>query len=181
MKNCTKCKKEKNKNELNKHKYTKDKLRPDCKVCQALYFNKYYTKNTEKISTNSEKFYLAHKKELIAYQQKYRLENKEKISKQKAEYAVRKKAEIAARKARHLKANPERYRDWSAKRRAKKLKATPKWANLEEIKKNYLNCPKDYEVDHIIPLQGKIVCGLHVENNLQYLTKVENRKKGNKY
>jgi len=66
-------------------------------------------------------------------------------------------------------------------RRAKKLQATPKWANLSIIKNIYKNCPKGYQVDHIIPLQGKNVCGLHVETNLQYLTSSENSKKGNKF
>ena len=67
-----------------------------------------------------------------------------------------------------------------AKRRAEKLSATPKWANLEKIKEKYKNCPKGYHVDHYFPLQGKNVCGLHVENNLQYLTAEQNISKGNK-
>lgn len=66
-----------------------------------------------------------------------------------------------------------------ANRKAKKLKATPKWANLKLIKDFYLNCPEGYEVDHIVPLQGKEVSGLHVESNLQYLTPKENKAKGN--
>ena len=66
------------------------------------------------------------------------------------------------------------------KRRAIKLRAIPKWANLEKIKLIYKNCPKGYHVDHIIPLNNPIVSGFHVENNLQYLTARENVKKGNK-
>ena len=66
------------------------------------------------------------------------------------------------------------------RRRALKINAVPKWCNLEKIKEIYKNCPKGYHVDHIIPLNNPIVCGLHVENNLQYLTAKQNVSKGNK-
>tara|TARA_R100000544_G_C2175687_1_gene34410 strand:+ start:85 stop:519 length:435 start_codon:yes stop_codon:yes gene_type:complete len=65
--------------------------------------------------------------------------------------------------------------------RARKKRACPKWANLEKIKQIYLNCPIGYHVDHITPLTNKNVCGLHIENNLQYLTAIENQKKSNKF
>lgn len=68
----------------------------------------------------------------------------------------------------------------SAKYRATKRKATPKWAKLKEIKEFYKNCPKGYEVDHIYPLQADWVCGLHVLANLQYLSAKANKKKGNR-
>jgi hypothetical protein len=68
-----------------------------------------------------------------------------------------------------------------AKRRASQLQRTPKWADLEAIKQFYLNCPKGYHVDHIVPLKGANISGLHVLNNLQYLSASENLSKGNKY
>ena len=69
------------------------------------------------------------------------------------------------------------------KRAAAKLprKRKPLWANWQEIRRIYDNCPPGYAVDHIVPLRGKNVSGLHVENNLQYLTREENSRKGNKF
>ena len=53
--------------------------------------------------------------------------------------------------------------------------------DIDNIREIYSNTPKDFEVDHIIPVKGKEVCGLHASWNLQYLTKNENRFKSNKF
>lgn len=76
------------------------------------------------------------------------------------------------------------WASYKAKHRASKLSATPQWLSaihLKEIKTIYKTA-KDFcmEVDHIIPLQGKNVCGLHVPWNLQILTKSANASKHNK-
>lgn len=52
--------------------------------------------------------------------------------------------------------------------------------HMDETRNIYKNCPSGFEVDHVIPLQGKNVSGLHVPWNLQYLTVSENRRKGRK-
>ena len=70
---------------------------------------------------------------------------------------------------------------YTRNREAAKLKRTPAWADFDKIKEIYKNCPKGHHVDHVIPLQGEKVSGLHVETNLQYLTAEENLKKGNKF
>jgi hypothetical protein len=67
-----------------------------------------------------------------------------------------------------------------AKYVASKIQRTPSWANLDKISDIYKNCPEGYHVDHIYPLNGTIVCGLHVEDNLQYLLAIDNIKKGNR-
>ena len=72
----------------------------------------------------------------------------------------------------------------TAKYDAAKIQRVPIWMSNEELKRIqffYVKCPKGCDVDHIVPLQGKNVSGLHVLSNLQYLTKEENGRKGNKF
>lgn len=60
---------------------------------------------------------------------------------------------------------------------AKRKNQTPVNVNIKFLQEFYLNCPKGYEVDHIVPISKG---GLHCLENLQYLTIHENRKKSNK-
>lgn len=121
--------------------------------------------------------------------------NKEHVLKQTAEYA---KAHPEQRKAisrrwadknkeyqlnyrrKWREANPELSRAQVSARRKKVRQATPPWADLKAITEFYLNCPEGHHVDHVIPLRGKLVSGLHTVENFQYLPAIENIKKGNK-
>lgn len=79
--------------------------------------------------------------------------------------------------------NKERYYANNATRRAVAKKATPKWLSVEQknkIKEMYKNRKKGYDVDHIVPLNSCIVCGLNVPWNLQYLPSDVNASKSNK-
>ena len=67
------------------------------------------------------------------------------------------------------------------KRQAAKIKRTPAWADLKAIQAIYENCPPGYHVDHVIPLRGEKVSGLHVPGNLQYLSAHDNISKGATY
>ena len=65
-------------------------------------------------------------------------------------------------------------------------KATPKWANMRYIELWYEFARTEADrigepvhVDHIIPLKGKNVCGLHCEDNMQLLTASHNCRKSN--
>ena len=69
----------------------------------------------------------------------------------------------------------------SSNYRAAKLQRTPSWSNLDSIKEFANACPEGYHVDHIVPLQGEKVSGLHTIENLQYLLASENLSKSNKY
>ena len=81
---------------------------------------------------------------------------------------------------RWIKKNPER-RAWYRRAHKNGVKHNcPTWVDKQELKQVYEICPEGLEVDHIIPLKGKLVSGLHVPWNLQYLTREENLKKTNK-
>jgi len=89
-----------------------------------------------------------------------------------------------------MRENPERVRARNAARRASRKRAQPGWLtdeNLREIEAIYqmayrleLETGMKHHVDHIIPLRGKIVSGLHVPWNLRVVTASENLKKGNR-
>ena len=65
---------------------------------------------------------------------------------------------------------------------------TPPWANKTAIKQIYQEAKRmtaetgiQYEVDHIFPLRGQLVCGLHIETNLRIISRTENNSKTNYY
>ena len=73
-------------------------------------------------------------------------------------------------------------RERNARRRALEKRATPKWADPAAIAAIYAEADRlKYEVDHIVPLQSKRVCGLHCEANLRPLSKRLNRQKNNRH
>lgn len=116
-------------------------------------------------------------------------------------YARNKKAVIAAAqarpdeaknqyKARYKSANPDLYKELVSVRRRRFRLATPRWLTAEqkmEIRLKYRLAIElsrrtgiRHAVDHIVPIQGEEVCGLHVPWNLEVITQEENLKKSNK-
>jgi len=109
---------------------------------------------------------------VLAYQGQYREQNRDACNARIAAWQVAHPAAGAAKRAKY---------------RATQLKATPSWANLDYIEGIYELCDLfrnvglDVEVDHIVPLQGKNVSGLHVEHNLQLMHSVMNKRKSNSF
>lgn len=133
----------------------------------------------------------------------WRKQNPERWAEQRARYEQKYPEKKKERNARQKKRNPERRAQIDkksrkknyervvankAKYRAAKTDRVPPWLNRAQkfeirciyayrnaLRKLGLN----YEVDHIVPLQGELVCGLHVPWNLQIITAQENRLKNN--
>lgn len=172
MKQCSKCKEIKPLSAFSKDKHKTSGYVSQCKECKHLYDICYKNINRDEINRKRVNYYYSN----LKYVREYYINNKEAINKQAKEY---------------YKNNKHIFRARDARRRALQLKATPAWLSLEHlstIKTEYalaewctLVMNEPYEVDHIVPLQGKNVCGLHVPWNLQVITKENNRKKANKH
>lgn len=161
------------------------------------YYNKnkdalkiYQEENKEKIQLNMQLWRLNNAEYILQYSEKYREENRQILNQKAKDYYDINKTKYNHRLNEYRKNNPEKFVALNAKRRAVKLNATPRWLtkeHLEEIEELFL-CARmfrlytgqEYHVDHIVPLQGKNVCGLHVPWNLQVILAKENLSKSNK-
>lgn len=172
---CKKCCVEKPKTEFYKAKGTKTGFHSSCKVCYKARVRAYKEAKADMIPKESRAYYEKNKEAILEKNKKYAEARPEIGKKAKKSWKIR---------------NAYRVTAMTAKRRAAKLKATPDWLterHLTEISEFYW-LAKDlkavsgqtYHVDHIIPLQGKDVCGLHVPWNLQVLPDNINLSKSNK-
>jgi len=136
-------------------------VRGSCKECANVVKKAYREKNREQLLVEKKLDYQLNKDRYLANKKQYRQDNKGKIN-----------ALVAARKA-------------VIKQR------TPKWLNeigRERIQNEYKLAAlltkvtgQSWHVDHIIPLQGNLVSGLHVPSNLQVMAGIDNIRKKNKF
>ena len=143
-----------------------------CKSCENQKSREQYEKHKARKDAQNKRWYEENKKSRLISQYAWAKKNKDKIAK------IQKK---------HRRSNLAKDCAKVSLRRAKKIQATPFWANLNIIQCYYsvsamLNREGEikYHVDHIIPLNGKNVCGLHNEFNLRVIPAIQNMKKGNK-
>lgn len=115
--------------------------------------------------------------------------SKEKMKAHQARYASD-PVQIAAardRSRRRYLLNPAYFIEKGRARTAHVANRTPVWAQRDKIKALYLEARTlrdagiDCVVDHVIPLKGKLVCGLHCEFNLQIISRIDNAKKHAKF
>jgi len=169
-------------------RYTSDR---QCKECKKESYNNYKLTKSYKSWKKEYKKGDAYKKSKAICDKKYALKNKEKVRAYKIKYKDTEKSKEA--NARYLKGTTYNSPEATEKRRASKRASQAKRrvcvnSSLsayyqEEILKIYLKAQKmgaGYHVDHIIPINGKNVTGLHVPWNLQIISSTENIKKSNK-
>ena len=175
LKVCRKCNIEKPLKDFYKRQDLPDGHQYMCKYCTKIENKQYVQKNMEKIRKGNRAYYTTNKKKVLEQKGKYYLKNKENIRKKQNEYK---------------RSNRGKFNAIAAMEYTKKKDATPKWLTKEmkeEIKEWYILAKElrwlseeDFHVDHIIPIKGKSVCGLHVPWNLQLLSKSDNLRKSNR-
>lgn len=177
-----------------------------CRLCQKKISTEYYLLNKERIKISVKTYVKNNREKVKISRAEHRRKNKERIDAENKKWVENNREKSNAAKKKWLLNNLEKRKEvankWvrnnpgkanaqTAKRRTQKLKATPTWLTEEQTKEiqEFYKLAKELQwlsqeplhVDHIIPIVGKNVCGLHVPWNLQILPKSINIKKGNKY
>lgn len=146
---------------------------PTCNKCYKKEYNA-----SEHGKANNRKLYQKHKKR----QQEMR---KQKYDPVKRRQYLEKWADgLKESQKKYYEANKALFIFRNKLRKLRIKQAVPKWLTDEQIqaiKIMYQNRPNGYHVDHIVPINGENVCGLHVPWNLQYLPAIENLRKNNKW
>lgn len=121
------------------------------------------------------------------YQKQYYKDNITKKRQQGKEYYIKNKEKVRQYYDRWRKANPEKCILLSSEYLKRRTLAKPLWYEPDKVKQLYLKRDElsklwgiQLHVDHVVPLQGKNVCGLHCWDNLQLLEASINLKKYNK-
>lgn len=158
MKICNKCSVAKEPTEYYKHRKHKDGLSYTCKSCHSHWRKQYYQDNKEREKALANKWNSNNTERHRQYYNKYYNNNRHK--------------EIHRGRVKQLKRGHR----------------VPDWADMEAIKAVYDEAKRltlehgiQYHVDHVIPLQGKLVSGLHVHTNLRVLPAKDNLSKSNTY
>jgi hypothetical protein len=184
-------------------KYTSD---GGCSACAALRAKARYSAKRPEILAKLKESYAADPDAKKARVAKRRLGDPEKIRAESCAEYQRNKAKYVARARKWVKSNRVKYRginkEWRERnpdkvyqvvvlRRMRKAQRTPPWltpGDFEAMRNTYIEARRlsietgvPHQVDHVIPLWGVKVSGLHVPSNLQILTALENRSKSNNF
>lgn len=170
---------------------------PRCKACiaisDALRQPEYYRKNKDRIKESNAKYYKQNKDKVRAQALEWHNNNKERSKARQAEYYKANSDSLKLQAAEYRRSHPEARKAMHAQQRVAKLQRTPAWADQKAVNQVYYDCEEInlaaatagcsefFVVDHIIPLQGKLVSGLHISSNLQIITANANAEKSNKF
>ncbi len=160
-KECSSCGVEKPTDKFTRNKTKKWGLDSQCKLCKSRQDKEYRRKNKHKLRKYFEEYHVLNRERKIRIACTWQSNNKDKSNYNK------RKNEIKRMK---------RLPSWITKEEFKQIEALYKKA-----KDLFKETGNEYHVDHIIPLNGKLVSGLHVLSNLQVILAKDNLSKSNRF
>ena len=162
-----------------------------CIVCMCDTVKRYQAKNREAIHVRNKKYRTDNPDKVKGMHQAWRHINAERDATRKVQYRVKNATKVKAAYKRYYEANYPRMLAKRNRQHADKLKRTPSWLTCDDhwmielayelaaLRTKVFGFP--WHVDHVIPLRGKKVSGLHVPTNLQVVPWLNNLKKTNKF
>ena len=162
-----------------------------CVTCATEAAMAWNEANKEKHRANVRVYAAKNREQNREYSREYRKANPDKIKALNDAWQAKNYEKYLGISSAWKLRNKAHVRTKAAARRALKLQRTPAWLTEEDlaaIKAKYVEAAEKtrttgvpWHVDHIVPLQGKNVCGLHVPWNLQVILGRENMRKGNRH
>jgi hypothetical protein len=188
MKKCSKCSEYKSVDSFADNKRYADGKFCYCRQCEAKRRREYVAKNPEKVRESNRMAKLNNPERVAKNIRDWRAKNSHHVAEYRRRSHYQNHAENLLKAQEWKKNNASKIRAYDSKRRVAEKKAVPSWANMRKIEEFYetadgLNMLTGewHDVDHIVPLQSPLVCGLHCEANLQVLPRKENQSKGNRF
>jgi len=188
---CSVCSIDKEQSLFSRDKKSKTGYSYRCRECRSSYGKQYQKQYSSKLKEIAHQYYLENRERIIEKTVTWRTENPEKAKKHLVTYYENNKEECYIRNSTWKKANSHKVCAQTQKRNSSKMNRTPSWTTdvdlfiLEEAyhlaKLRTSSTGIEWQVDHIFPLQGKLVSGLHISNNVQVVPAVWNQKKNNSF
>ena len=190
-KQCKICKETLDTSLFHKHVGNSDGLMGKCKACHSVMTKRNYLNAREDRLVKMAEYRLNNKESILSGKKRYYKENTDKCKEMNRAWSAKNRDKVNSNFKKWYQNNKHKALAQTRIAQARRRNAMPKWLTKDDkwlIEQAYeLSALRTkvfgfkWHVDHIIPLSNKLVCGLHVIDNLQVIPYTENLSKNNKF